>query len=217
MANLNPVKALKAWEKSLHQKYNTDFSTPENRRKAQFYIDWLDHAVLRRRWTNEEEIVPGVWRSNHPTEERFREISKRGISTILNLRGTPQRPIYVQEVMLCQELGLKLIDVPMSARAAPRKDTLANLIDVFRKIERPFLMHCKSGADRTGLASAIYLMEIEGKSLSDASKMLSPRYLHFRQSKTGVLDRVLEAYAPFEGKKSFEEWARDDYEPQQVA
>ena len=88
------------------------------------------------------------------------------------------------------------------------------MIKAFREIEQPFVMHCKSGADRAGFASAVYLLVIEGRPLSEARKMLSPRYLHFKKSKTGVLDHLLDVYETrnVSDPIGFENWVRDEYE-----
>lgn len=201
---------LHRWEQGLHANYDNLPDTPEGARMSDFYMNWLDHAVLRGWWTNMAEVSPGVWRGNHPTPKRWRELKDMGIKTVLNLRAESTKPFYQTEVRFCEELGFDLISVPLSARAAPAKDRLLRLIDVFRTIEHPFFMHCKSGADRTGLASAIYMLVIEGKSLSEARTMLSPKFLHFKSTKTGVLDAVLDAYEQVGG--DFETWVRDHYD-----
>jgi Tyrosine phosphatase family len=91
-------------------------------------------------------------------------------------------------------------------------------IALFRTLPRPFLMHCKSGADRAGFASAVYLMVMLGEPVEAARRMLSWRYLHFRWSKTGVLDRVLDLYATRNAHTplSFEDWAATEYDPRAV-
>lgn len=207
-------KRLAAWERNLRQSYNTDLSTPENRRRARIYNLWFDHAILRGVWTNHFEVAPGVYRSNHPTRKRFARLKAMGIKSILNLRGAAGAAHYLAEKEICAELGLTLVDVTLHARyAAPRSDILA-LIAAFRSIERPFVMHCKSGADRAGFASAIYLMVIEGQPVSEARRMLGLRYLHLKRSRTGVLDYILDVYAGHQAQTgaTFEEWVKNSYD-----
>ena len=57
------------------------------------------------------------------------------------------------------------------------------------------MIHCKSGADRTGLASALYLMDAEGVPVEVAQKQMSLRYLHLKNSSRGAMDHLLDAYA----------------------
>lgn len=208
------VKRIGDWERNLRAHYNTDLSTPENRRRAHIYNLWFDHAVLRKFWTNFHPVAPGVYRSNQPTHERFVKLKAMGIRTVLNLRGAAGAAHYLVEEESCRQLGLKLVNCTLHARfAAPGEDIL-EVIQAFREIEKPFVMHCKSGADRAGFASAIYLMVIEGKSVAEARKMLGVKYLHLKWSRTGVLDYILDLYEArnAESPIGFEDWVRDEYD-----
>ena len=211
---MSMFKRLTDWERGLRASYNTDLSTPENRRRAHIYNLWFDHAILRKVWTNFFEVAPGVYRSNQPTHERFVRLKAMGIRTILNLRGAAGAAHYLVEEESCASLGLTLVNVTLHARfAAPRADIEA-LIAAFRRIETPFVMHCKSGADRAGFAAAIYLLVIEGRPVSEARKMLSLKYLHIRRSRTGVLDYILDLYEARNANDPipFEDWIATEYD-----
>lgn len=192
-----------------------DLSLPGNRALAENYARWHDHGILRVLWHNLDQIAPGVYRSNHPTPRRFAQVRALGITTIVNLRGASDDPGYLLERDICASLGITLIDIGFSARTAPKPARVLDLIAIFRQIDKPFLMHCKSGADRAGLASAIWLMVIEGHSATQARKMLSLRYLHIRWSRTGVLDHLLDSYIARNRQTpiSFEAWITTEYDP----
>jgi len=208
------IKRITDWERDLRASYNTDLSTPENRRRARIYNLWFDHEILRTLWTNFFQIAPGVYRSNHPTLKRFTKMKQMGINTVLNLRGTYPSAHYYTEEETCRILGLNLVSISLQARHAPPAKDLLELIAIFRRLEKPFVMHCKSGADRAGLASAIYLLVIEGRPMQEARRQLGLRYLHVRRSKTGVLDHILDVYEARNAKApiSFEDWLRTDYD-----
>ncbi len=215
---MTPIKRIIEWERNLRQSYNTDLSTPENRRRAEIYNLWFDHAVLRMFWTNFHLVAPGVYRSNQPTHRRFEKLKAMGIRSILNLRGAAGAAHFLVEDESCEQLNLTLVNVRLHARfAAPREDIQA-VIDAFRSIEKPFVMHCKSGADRAGFASAIYLMVIEGRPVSEARKMLSLRYIHIKSSRTGVLDYILDLYEARNAQEpiGFEDWVATEYENEEV-
>ena len=72
--------------------------------------------------------------------------------------------------------------------------------DLFNSIEKPALMHCKSGADRAGLMAALYVLIHCKKPVAEAMKQLSLRYLHVRQAKTGMLDSFLKPTLPMKHK-----------------
>ncbi len=188
-------KYMERKEQAFRASFGHDITDPKERRRSRFHYYWLDHGILRKHWHNFEEFVPGAYRSNHPDHVRFEQYAAMGIKTVLNLRGVQKQPHYLFEEESCRKLGLELITVHMGARHAPLRHTLITLLKIFDEIDRPFLMHCKSGADRTGLAAALYLMVQEGKSLEEARKQLSFRYLHIRRTKTGILDHFLDVYA----------------------
>lgn len=208
----------KQWERNLRLETEYDLSDPAQRKRAMTHYHWLDHAILRYHWHNFFEIAPGVYRSNQPTHDRFVKYAAMGIKTVLNLRGSANHARYLFEKESCDALGLTLINLPLQARKAPPAQNLLDLIDAFRAAERPMMMHCKSGADRAGLASTIYLMVIEGEPVEKARRMLSPRYIHFKWTKTGVLDHLLDRYAAANAAApiAFQDWVATQYDPAQI-
>lgn len=212
------LKSIKVWaknhERRIYASYSHRIDDPEERKKSEFFFRWHDHAILRGIWHNFSEVCQGVYRSNQPDRDRFADYKARGIGTILNLRGAVPHCYYHFEQEWCAELGLTLIDHQMGAREAPTKAVLTGLLDIFETIEKPFLMHCKSGADRTGLAAALYLLHVEKRSLEEARAQLSFRYLHLKSTKTGVLDQVLDLYEAESsgGEMSIREWVETHYD-----
>ena len=82
-----------------------------------------------------------------------------GLKSILNLRGGgPGDWWYGLEIRSAREAGMTYYDLPLSATRRPTRRELLQLIDLHNRCSYPLLIHCKSGADRTGLASAIYRM-----------------------------------------------------------
>jgi len=89
---------------------------------------------------------------------------------------------------------------------------------VFANLEYPVMMHCKSGADRAGMASALFLILHEGQPVSTARHQLSIRYGHFRQGKTGILDALFDAYMADNpnDERPFMDWVLSDYDPDAI-
>ncbi len=79
-------------------------------------------------------------------------------------------------------------------------------------------MHCKSGSDRAGLASVIYLIAVKKINPSVAANQLSIKYLHLRWYITGVLDYMISEYVnAFEQTGiEFEDWLENDYDRDQL-
>lgn len=208
----------------LRKAFRARFSTeqvekfsPEWRKRAHRQFMWHDHHVLRTFWTNFDKVAEGVYRSNQPDPARFKEYAAQGIRSILNLRGVSDNAFYHFTVEGCRDAGLTLYTISgLSATKAPKRESLLQVFDIFDKAERDLLIHCKSGADRTGLVSVFYLIDQTGEKLATARRHLSPKYLHFRRSKSGILDLMLDDFASVEGTKSLRQWIAEDYDSEDL-
>ena len=200
-------------ERKWRRSFGMDITDPVERRRSRWHYNWLDHAALRIFWHNFKEIAPGVYRSNQPTHARLERYRRMGIRTVLNLRGEDKFAHFLFLRESCDLLGLDLVSVKMSATAAPPQAALLALIEAFRAAEKPVLIHCKSGADRTGLAAALYLMLHEGVPVAQAKRQLHWRHIHFRNSKAGVMDYILDLYGARQAESGigFEDWVRREY------
>lgn len=176
-----------------------------------------DHGFLRLAWHNLHEIAPGVWRSNQPSPARIHQAADRGIKTILNLRGPRSDGGWRLEKEACDARGISLVDFTIRSRAVPDAATIKDADAVFSRIEYPLLMHCKSGADRAGIMSALYLLLRENATAAEAAAMLSLKYLHVRQAKTGLLDAFVAEFAKAEARgKTFRDWVAQDLDPEAI-
>ena len=157
-----------------------------------------DHGVLRLGFRNLHAVAPGkMWRAAQPAPADVARYARMGVRTIVNLRGdAPSGPLFLEEEA-CRRHGVALENFRVWSREAPTLDVLAGARALFRRIAYPALMHCKSGADRVGVMSVLYLFFEEGVPFDRALGQLSLRYGHFRQGKTGVIDAALEQYLAF--------------------
>jgi protein tyrosine phosphatase (PTP) superfamily phosphohydrolase (DUF442 family) len=115
-------------------------------------------------------------------------VERLGVASILNLRGgTPNDRFYAQEVDLSRRRGIDFYDFPMSATKTPTRRELLILLDLFERCRYPLLIHCKSGSDRTGLVSGLYLLAKAGKPPAEAMRSFSLHYGHIPLLGTGRL------------------------------
>ena len=85
-------------------------------------------------------------------------IRRDGIRSVLNLRGRNDgSDWYETERAVSDRLGIKHLDFRMSAQAELDQPEVEALLAVMRDAPKPMLIHCMGGADRTGLAAALYL------------------------------------------------------------
>lgn len=140
-------------------------------------------ALTLQEWNgNIHPVVAGeVYRSAQLTPEQLVGLAgETGLKSVLNLRGAaPGEDWYDQEIAASEALGLAHADFAMSASEVLSVEDSARLIALMRDLPKPLLVHCRRGADRTGLAMALYLAGISGQDLETAAGQLSLRYGHF--------------------------------------
>ncbi|MEM9705918.1 MAG: protein tyrosine phosphatase [Pseudomonadota bacterium] len=183
-----------------------------------------DHGALRLAYDATHVVDPGrVWRTYQPSPGRLKKLKALGIRTILNLRGDQPSGFYFLEEEACEALGLKLATFRAYSREAPSAEFLHGARALFKEMEYPVAMHCKSGADRVGLMSTLYLYFEKGVPLRQALGQLSLKYGHVRAGKTGVIDYAFEkflAYADARGLPAdvdlFFKWVDGDYDPKET-
>jgi protein tyrosine/serine phosphatase len=193
-----------------------DLDTPLGRTKAYLDYLWNDHAYLRLGFSNAHWISDELVRANQPWPHQIAEWKARGIRTIINLRGGFDASFHALEKDACQRLGMNLVDFTITSREVPSRERVLGAKRLFETLEYPALMHCKSGADRAGIMSVLYMHFRQGKTIREALEQLSFRYLHIRHGKTGVLDYTFARYLT-EGEPagmSFLEWVESPmYDP----
>jgi len=185
-----------------------------NRFSAWFDMMIKDHGFLRLLYNNFHKVDENIFRSNMPTPSRIKKYSELGIKTIVNLRGVRKDGGWLLENEACKKYNLKLIDFRARSRAAPEKEMIFEAEKLFKNIEYPALIHCKSGADRVGIVCALYFL-LHKKQLEKAREQLSWKYLHVKWAKPGVLDSFVYEYTN-EYKKneiSFLDWVKKKYDP----
>lgn len=226
---LNPIgyakRYAKPYSRALSRKYRAwrarvDDRAPGPVRKTLDYFDlyWMDHHIFRAVYANRHQISPGVWRSAQPSPGQIAHLARKGIKTIVNLRGERDCGSYRLEVEACRRHGIKLVNFELRSRMAPPVEAIRNARALFDSLEYPILLHCKSGADRAGLMSAFFIYMKEGKPIEEAVKQLSLKFGHFKQSDTGILDYLFERYMTDNEAEpmTFFEWLESRYDPAEI-
>ncbi len=193
-----------------------DLTTPGGRRRAVLDHLWHDHAYLRLGFSNAHWISHELVRTNQPWPFQLAAWARRGIRTVINLRGGMATSFRALEVDACARHGLELVDFVVASRDVPSAEKVLAARELFETVRYPALMHCKSGADRAGIMAVFYKHFRQGQSIREALSQLSPRYLHVRAGLTGVLDYIFERYlAEAEPTgQSFVDWVQSDaYDP----
>ena len=162
-----------------------------------FVVWWIGYL---RYSGNFYKVADGIYRSHQLYNFDMPEFYKKyHFKTILNLRGAkPNKKWYIYEKTFCKEHNITLIDFKISDKKVQSIQTMQKILNIIKRAKKPLLIHCKAGADRTGLASALYWDSI-GK---NGDKMLSLKYGHFPYlgSPTKAMDESFKKWKMKNGK-----------------
>jgi len=153
---------------------------------------------------NFHAVVEGaLYRSGQPSAADIARYHQHyGIRTIVNLRGESDgADWYRAEVVEAEGLGISVVNFRMSSGRQLTWAQAAALVSILQKAEKPILVHCKAGADRSGLASALYVAAIARQGEAAAERQISIRYGHvsIRFLRAYAMDRSFEALEPWLG------------------
>jgi protein tyrosine/serine phosphatase len=148
---------------------------------------------------NIHTVEPGaLYRSAQLGESALTDvIDDYHIRSVINLRGAdPQASWYRSEIAVSRARGVLHYDLPLSANNLVDPGTLAKIAALLRQAPKPVLIHCQSGADRSGLVAAIYEYAIAARSPAEAATQLSLRYGHvpYLWSRSGAMDKSFENF-----------------------
>ena len=153
------------------------------------------YFVYMEEYGNFHPITYGeAYRSAQLDRDKFEYyIKKYAIKSIVNLRGkNPDAPWYREEIMVSAENNIRHYDISLSASRKPSEDDVRELISIFQNAPRPVLIHCQAGADRSGLAAAMWKVVVDRESKSEAEKQLSIFFGHIPIGKTAAMDRFFQ-------------------------
>jgi len=151
-------------------------------------------------------------RTAQPSEGDLRRaMEDDGVRTIVNLRGhNAGKSWYDTEYAFAQENDLDHCSVRLSKGRLPTEEQLGDLLEIYEEAERPMLVHCQSGSDRTGFAAVVYRLVVMDHPLDEALDSFSMFYGHLDQNTP--LDHLFEIYREEANGRRFDVWYEEDYD-----
>ncbi|MCL4490850.1 MAG: dual specificity protein phosphatase family protein [Nitrospirae bacterium] len=176
-------------------------------RRVKFFVAVLlslliltaSHFACMEEQGNFHAITPGeAYRSAQLDRDELEYyIKKHNIRSILNLRGeNPDAQWYTEEKQVSAEHNVMHYDIALSASSEPSREDIQKLIKIFKSAPRPVLIHCLAGADRSGLAAAMWKVVVDKETKAEAAKQLSILYGHLPIGKTSAMDRFFRKWNP---------------------
>jgi protein tyrosine/serine phosphatase len=153
---------------------------------------WASYFLL---YGNFHKVDKDIYRSAQLFSFNFPYyIEKYNIRSVINLRGDANKQWYYDEMRIVKEYNLTHNDYHIGDRREASIEEMDNIVQLIRDAPKPLLIHCKAGADRTSLASALYLYAI--KKDKNPEREISIIYGHFPWlgSKTRAMDRSFKRY-----------------------
>ncbi len=125
------------------------------------------------------------------TSEITEAIKKYGIKTVISLRGSPPATsFYDAEDVTLAKLQIHFLPLDLDDKFYPPEKELNLLFSTFEKGDYPMLIHCRVGADRTGMVAALYQQVYLKKSVEESLQQLSFKYWHVPLFKPAMSDFV---------------------------
>jgi len=136
--------------------------------------------------SNLYRVEPDLYRGGQPDGAGFRELAALGVKTVLDLKGGDG------DGDVARGTSLKLVHVPMTAFGLRDDRVLEALRILSDTANRPLIVHCQHGSDRTGALMALYRVVVQGWSKDDAIREMNEGGYH-HSSLFSNLDRYVRA------------------------
>jgi protein tyrosine/serine phosphatase len=199
-------------------RWSRPLSNRRDRLNAWMNMIFLDHGFFRLFYLNKHRVDEKLYRAAQPWPHQIRAFARQGGKSIVYLRGGFEHGSWPLEKEAAEEAGLSLYEFVARSRDAPSKEQLLEAPAFFAGLNYPALIHCKAGADRAGFVAALYVLVHLKRPAVEAMQQLSPKFGHFRMSKTGILDRFFEMYRDEAEAKGipYVEWVEKYYDPKKL-
>lgn len=118
---------------------------------------------------NFHRVNAGLYRGGQPKAGGLRRLAALGVKTIINLRGDDERA--GDEEREAESLGMKFYNLPLSLGGRPSRPQIARALALIDAPENePVFVHCRKGADRTGVVIAAYRITHDHWTAADAQR-----------------------------------------------
>jgi tyrosine-protein phosphatase SIW14 len=128
---------------------------------------------------NWAQVTNSLFRGAQPTTDGYKSLQQMGVGIVVDFRDEPRE--IGAESKEVESLGMKFISIPWSGSNKPSSVQVVQFLDLVRtNPQAKIFVHCKRGADRTGVMVAAYRIVVEHKTVGDAvAEMHQYHYDHF--------------------------------------
>ena len=110
------------------------------------------------------EVTPDLFRGGQPGVDGLKTLHEMGVGIVVDMRSRPSE----NEKAAVTRLGIEYVSIPWHC-TFPSDATFARFLKLIEENrDKKVFVHCRLGADRTGMAIAAYRMASEGWSADEA-------------------------------------------------
>ena len=104
------------------------------------------------------QVDAHVYRGAQPTDEGFKYLAKIGVATVIDLREADERSGAEEKVV--RDAGMKYVNIPMTGLTPPTEAEITRILGILKdNTTGAVFVHCRRGADRTGVVIASYRID----------------------------------------------------------
>ena len=160
--------------------------------------------------SNFGQVSDSLFRGAQPSSAAYAALHDMGVAIVVNFRDEAGE--IEAEKQRVESAGMKYVNIPWKGSDEPSNAQVAQFLDLVRaNPNSKIFVHCKAGADRTGVMVAAYRIAVERKPVDDAVSEMHQYHYHwlllghlqrYVKSLPQLLDSqpVFSAYATAPGK-----------------
>ena len=175
-------------------KFGNSMDTFMQRIGCYIHFYYFDHGWIRALYDNYCIVDQRLHRSSQPSYYTLKKAQKLGVTQVISFRNPGKISYQLLEERWVSELGLKLHSKQLSATEIATPETYVEIFDLIEKNDGKTLVHCKSGADRTGLFSGIYVTWSRSQTGLRSGDMLHWKFGHIGLGKKSINKVFLDVF-----------------------
>jgi tyrosine-protein phosphatase SIW14 len=132
-------------------------------------VSFSQSTIVYKELPNFHQVNERLYRGAQPKKDGLKKLAALGVKSILNLRGEDATSLAEQKE--AKELGLNYYALPMGGLSRPSDEQISIALSIINNPENGVVfVHCKHGADRTGVVIACYRMTQESQTAEQAKE-----------------------------------------------
>lgn len=114
-----------------------------------------------------EKIADGIYRGAQPSPTDLSLLASSGFKTVINLRHEMREASIEKED--AEKAGLRYVHLPWRIQKNPKEDVMSEFLSILSdENAKPIFFHCRRGAERTGVATAVFYHQTLGMGVDEA-------------------------------------------------